>query len=433
MLERIKRALWGDMTVKEFKEFSLLAVAFFLIIGAYWMLALIKNATFMHLVGPQNLPYATIVSFISLLIIVLFYNKLVDWFENSSLMYLITAFYGILFLVLAYLLSQSAVGILSLWGNNFLGWAIYVTTESLGLLVVTSFWSFVANSVNTSSAKIGYPIIFLGGQFGSLLGASLLASLARVIGVPVLTCIAAGFILVVPLVIKIYTSKHTRIKLVSQGDIKNKPTGILEGLRLIFAHPYLMGILVVSTAYDIITFLFLYQMNSAAHVAFGNLEKVTSFLGIYGIALNTTSLLFALLGTSFVIRRFGLTACLVAYPLGISFFVIYTWIYPTIWSLMAAVVGFKALGYTLNNPCKEIMYIPTSKDVKFKAKSWIDVQGTQSAKTCGAVAASMFSSLSTLLVFASIISLGIIAVWIPIAFLVGKKNQELVNSGTIIQ
>ncbi len=35
----------------------------------------------------------------------------------------------------------------------------------------------------------------------------------------------------------------------------------------------------------------------------------------------------------------------------------------------------KALSYSLNNPCKEMLYNPTSTDVKFKAKSWIDIFG----------------------------------------------------------
>ena len=432
MFSTIKRALWGDITNEEFKEFGLLSVAFFFIIGAYWMLGLIKNSTFMHLVGPQNLPHANMVSLVSLLVIVLFYNKLVDWFEKTHLMYLITTGYSFIFLILAYLLGQSAAGTLPLWGKSLLGWVIYIASESVGLIIVTSFWSFVASSVDSVSAKRGYPVIFFGGQLGSLLGASLLASFASVIGVPLLTCIAAGSLLVVPVVIKIYSMKHARQRI--DGDVmRKKSTGVFEGLRLIVTHPYLMGILVVSTVYDIINFIFLYQMNSTAHVTFGNLEKVTAFLGLYGVALNATSLLFVLFGTSFLIRRFGVTTCLVAYPIGIAFLVVYTWNFPTIWTFMIAVIGFKALSYALNNPCKEIMYIPTSKDVKFKAKSWIDVQGTQSAKATGAFFCSMFSSLPALLFFGSIISLGIIAVWIPIAFFVGKKNQALVNSGTIIE
>ena len=37
----------------------------------------------------------------------------------------------------------------------------------------------------------------------------------------------------------------------------------------------------------------------------------------------------------------------------------------------------KGFSYCLNNPCKEILYQPTSSNVKFKAKSWIGVFGAR--------------------------------------------------------
>ena len=39
----------------------------------------------------------------------------------------------------------------------------------------------------------------------------------------------------------------------------------------------------------------------------------------------------------------------------------------------------------LNVPCKEILYQPTSSNVKFKAKSWIDVFGARGSKALGVV------------------------------------------------
>lgn len=433
MFSAIRRVLWGDVSQEEVKEFSLLGVAFFFIVGAYWMLRLIKNSTFMHLVGPHNLPYAKMVSLVSLLMLVLIYNKLVDCIEKTNLVYMISAFYGVVFLVAAFLLSQSSAGAgsLPIWLNNGLGWAIYVATESLGSFVVAIFWAFVNSSVNPASAKRGYPITVLFGQIGAVLGALLLTTQATTVGVPFLSSLAAAALLSVPPVIWMYTKKHNRGRVVAEE--KKKPTGVIEGLKLIFTHPYLMGILVVSTVYEIISFFMEYQMNSAAHVTFGSLEKVTSFLGMYGVATNGISLLFALLGTSLMIRRFGLTVCLVAYPIGIACLVGYAWFFPGVWSFMVAVVGIKGLSYALNNPCKEMMYIPTSRDIKFKAKSWIDVQGSRSAKAIGATVATFFQSLPVLLMWGSVISLGIIAVWVPIALFVGRTNQQLVSEGKTIE
>lgn len=433
MLTMIRKALWGDISQDEMRQFSFLALAFFCIIGAYWMLRLIKNATFMHLVGPQNLPYAKMVSVVSLFCIVLFYNKLVDLLEKTKLIYIITTTYGLLFVLAAFLLNQVLGGAPVFWAQA-LGWVLYVAIESLGSLVVSLFWAYAASSVDGASAKRGYPFVIFCGQIGSVLGASLVTTMSRRLGVPLLTCIPAFALLMVPFVIGRYVTLHGKGKEQEPAAAAKKTTSVLEGLRLIFTQPYLMGVLVVSTAYEIIMVLLELQMNTAAYAAYSTLEEVTSFLGIYGVSTNLISLLFALLGTSFVIRRFGLTACLVAYPLGIACLVLYAWMFPGIWSFLIAVVALKGLSYALNNPCKEMLYIPTSRDVKFKAKSWIDVQGGRSAKATGATIAACFkSSMAALLSYGSIISLGIIALWIPIALFVGRRNEQLVKRSEIIE
>lgn len=43
--------------------------------------------------------------------------------------------------------------------------------------------------------------------------------------------------------------------------------------------------------------------------------------------------------------------------------------------VFGSMMFLKALSYSLNNPCKEMLYNPTSTAVKFKSKSWIDIFG----------------------------------------------------------
>lgn len=434
MSHTITRILWGNISKKELKESGLLSLAFCLIIGAYWMLRLIKDATFMHLVGAQHLPIAKIVAFTSLFVIVLFYNKLVNWFEKAKLVYIITTFYGITFLLFGALLHQviASHNLFPLWLNQGLGWAVYIAIESLGSIVVVLFWSFVISNPDKSPAS-GHAVIIIGGQIGALLGTFLLTTQATNLGVPILSGIAATALLAVPFVIKLYTLKHGHAGTLTEKIPHKKTTSVIEGIKLICTKPYLIGIAVISTVYEIISYFFEYQMNASAHATLHSLNEVTSFLGMYGVTTNAVSLLLAIFGTSFFIRRFGLTTCLIFYPTCVAGLVLYTWAYPTIWSFLITVVGIKTLSYTLNEPCKEIMYIPTSTDIKFKAKSWVDVQGNKSAKATGAAIASLFSNVSTLLIYSSIISLGIIAIWIPVALFIGKANNRLVAENKIIE
>ena len=73
-----------------------------------------------------------------------------------------------------------------------------------------------------------------------------------------------------------------------------------------------------------------------------------------------------------------------------------------------ATLVMKALSYALNNPCKEIMYIPTSKDVKFKAKSAIDMFGGRSAKAVGAGVAALATQS---FIIGPVVSFAFIGLW----------------------
>jgi hypothetical protein len=66
----------------------------------------------------------------------------------------------------------------------------------------------------------------------------------------------------------------------------------------------------------------------------------------------------------------------------------------------------------------------------------MDGFGSRSAKALGAGVIAAFPLVQAsinLISYGSMVSLGIIAAWIPIAFLVGKTNNKLVEEGKIIE
>lgn len=430
---KVLRWLWGDLTNEEFKKFGMLAATFLFIIGTYWLMRPLKDALFMKIVGKLYLPYAKMASVVFLIPLILIYSKLVDIFEKHKLFYFITTSYAAFFILIAYLLAHPTMGVANTTPSKYriLGWAIYLGIESFGSLVVALFWSFVASTTDTASAKRGYAMIISGAQIGSITGPEF-AKHATQIGMPTLALIVSCGILIVPLMIMLFVkSQHVAVTQ-SAGESK-KATGLIEGLRLLVSRPYLLGILGVATLYEVIGTVLDYQMKFIADDVYHSTEKVTEFLGLYGQCANFLAFVFALLGTSFIIRNFGLTFSLVAFPVTIGAVVCYVWIYPTLWVLFAAMVAVKGLSYALNNPCKEIMYIPTSKDVKFKTKSWIDAFGSRSAKAGGSGINAFFTEMTSLMFYGSLISLGIVGIWIIIAFYVGQTNHKLVEEGKIIE
>ncbi len=221
--------------------------------------------------------------------------------------------------------------------------------------------------------------------------------------------------------------------------------GFISGLTLLTTRPYLLGVLVVSTFYEIAMQIVEYQMFRQASLSphFASATTFAWFQGVFGIAVNGLSFLMALLGTSYIIKRFGIRISLLIYPtlfaitLGLLFFYFEVGA-PTathlLWATFGAMMIFKGMSYAFNNPVKEIMYIPTSKDAKFKSKGWIDMFGGRFAKATGARVNDWYKgSLGDLMVYGTLFSFGLIGVWMVAALFVGKKNQQLVEEGKIIE
>ena len=459
MITGVVQYFYPDIQKEEVKKYSLLALAFLFTIGAYWLLRLLKDLVLYKLAFPAVLgcnpddgrswaPFVKMVSPFVVLTVVMIYTRLVDLFEKHKLFYIIASFYMSCFAVIGTIIYLQAA-----YGPEFVGATVlkytgicnYLITESLGSVIVPLFWAFTVSISTTVQAKRTFPFIVALGQIGAITGSSLML-IKRLPAWPlfmVAVCCLMGLIFV----IYYLTSTTPADQMRSDKEEKKTKPDMLGGIKLLLTEPYLVGVLVVSTFYEIAGTIVDYQMKSQASVLFDH-ASFQWFLGIFGVAGNGLAFVLALLGTSAVIKKFGVRICLQLYPVSfaiglVSMYLFYQSGFATpvtlFWATFSVMMIVKGVSYAVNNPVKEIMYIPTSKDTKFKAKGIIDMLGSRSAKAGGAKISDMLNvkgnpllSIQSLMVYGSLIGLGFIGVWILAAFYVGVKNQKLVKSGEII-
>ena len=92
----------------------------------------------------------------------------------------------------------------------------------------------------------------------------------------------------------------------------------------------------------------------------------------------------------------------------------------------------KAMTYSINDPAKEILYIPTSNAVKFKAKFWIDVVGARVAKAIGSSINTYAGTAERIVQYGSLPSvITAMALWL-VCFGAGMKFDELLETGEIV-
>lgn len=453
MITKIIKKLWGDLSNAELKKFGLLSVIITIILGNYWMLKIMKNPIFNDLVGMEYQPYAKMGSIFVVAIVVLIYSKLVDNFSKKSLFDIICVFYAALFFFICFAIgtykdSFSGINISPLINSlniqgNIIGWLAYFIFETSSILIVL-FWAFVASTTEPEAAKKGYAMIVFCIQLGTISGPAIVTNYAPILGLPIFIGLGGILVIFVPLLVRLYLAmiQKEEVQQITSSDNKEPKTGFFEGIRLIVTKPYVMGILIISTVYEIITTILEFQMNMIAKDVFSSRELFASFTGKYGMSVNTISLMFSFLGTSFFMRKYGIRFCLLAYPIivGIvlSVLLILDKMYlnniQMMWTLFVIMIIIKGLSYALNNPTKEVMYIPTTNNIRFKAKGWIESFGGRTAKAGGSIINAAFAkNLQDLLIFGTLVSLGVIGGWIIAANLLGKKFNDLQSENKIVE
>lgn len=439
---KLIRFLWGDMSKEELKRFSILSLTFFFLIGSYWFVRVLKDPIFSNLIDYRYQPYAKQISLVVVVCLVLIYNKLISVLQKSTLFYSIALFFGAGFLGIGYILSHPAV-----FQSKLLGWFIYCFIEGFGSIMPALFLSIVVSSMSAESAKKGYGMIYTFGQLGLLLGQIFLLNNYKNFSFGTLFAIGGGLVCLLPFFLFWYF-KHAPVTKEEKIEAKeHKPeTGMLEGLKLLLSRPYVAGLLVITSAYEIIGTIVEYQMGWCAQIVYP--KAIDGGMGfawlksMNALGVGILSLAFALLGTSFLLRKFGLKFCIISYPtligatvLGIfGLYMTGASTYTLMWASFIGAFLFKALSYTLNNPAREVLYIPTSKDIKFKAKSWIEAFGNRSFKVGGtAVTGTLGATLPPLLIFGTFVSLGVVGFWIFVATYMGNQFNKLQKEGKLVE
>lgn len=414
-------------------------------------------------------------------------------FKTVGLSYIVT--FSIISYILRYhhgfMGADEIVDANSAW--HLLGYIQYITIESFGSISVATFWSFANSTLTLKAAKTYYGFIIAMAQIGAF-GGSTVATF-RSISIPNLYLVACVGITLQICVMKIYGQRFpdsmdedddaaiednsdcggyeeevavaARVKKARQqhqtlADTKNPEEAkamplevFMSGVYLILKHNYLLLILGVSCLYEVSLTCLDYEMkligldhfrappdfleDSSVVDIDPNLNEdeanaFTTFMGRYGQLTNVLSLLLSYFAFPYLMENFGLKHTLRIFPTLLLAIATMTFIalplnLPVLFVSMSLL---KALTYSINDPAKEILYIPTSNTVKFKAKFWIDVVGARVAKAIGSSINTYAGTAERIVQYGSLPSVvTALALWV-ICYAAGIKFDSLLEKGEIV-
>jgi len=149
------------------------------------------------------------------------------------------------------------------------------------------------------------------------------------------------------------------------------------------------------------------------------------------LAMNITAACVQLFLTTFIMKRFGIKVALMVLPIVILSVSLGYMAIPILAVGMILPSADGGFSYSLNQSAKEALYVPTTKDQKYKAKAFIDMFVQRFAKVIG-----MVVSLTVTLLFTdyetirwlSIPIIFIALIWIYVARYAGSNFEKLTHS-----
>ena len=428
-----------------------LAFAFFFIIGSYSILRSLKTSIFLAFVGAAYIPITKIMAIFMLFPVMFCYSKLIDkvhrYQVTMSLIFLYAAL-GIGF-SLAFLHPTYGVQNTQTSPDRLLGWGFEFFMDFFQALIVSSFWSFITSISTPDFANKGYGIIVgvsrIGGAVSTLISLLILdyMPIAKSQSIPLLVFLAsllliAAGICLYQIIRKVpkeslhgYEAAYKASKQKEAAHKEKKPN-VLEGLSLMIKEPYVMGIFGLVCCFELINIIFDYKMEVLMSIQTNNnIHAMSKFMLLYTGAFQALGCILAFVGTTTFLNFIGMRVSVLVMPIASIIMAALLYMHPTLSVVFVVMVIMRALQYGFNMPIREALYIPTIKDIQFKSKAWIDSFGRTIAKSSGSTV-NLFMGGGIQGLIGLTVIMGTSAVWLAIAYLVGKKYAHTIKNNEVI-
>jgi AAA family ATP:ADP antiporter len=470
-LDRVLRIV-SDVRPGEAVTAVLLALNVFLYLSATQIAKVLREPLILagggtSMTGAQLKSYTNTAAALLLLIVVPLYGRLAGRVPRRRLMNIVTPAFVLCFAVF-FVLARLGLPV---------GIPFYAFLAVFNVMILAQFWSF-ANDVYTEEAgKRLFPVVGIGGSAGAVAGSLLAGGLIAPLGlnglfvvVAVVLVLAAGLTNVIdtrelkreeavipdgmtsgllPAATAQYRNATGEFRTV--GDEYREASGLHTVVRreqpppepetasttgafqLVRQNPYLLliALLVVLLNWvntngefilgDTVTRL-------AQSVAEGDPrdEYIGSFYAAYYAGTNTAVLILQTFLVSRIIKYLGVRGALLVLPVIVLGAYALLAFVPVLAAIRWAKTIENSTDYSLNNTVRHTLFLPTTREEKYKAKQVTDSFAQRAGDVLSALTVFVGSGLLALGASPiAILNIGLVVVWLVIAARIGRRYDRL--------
>jgi AAA family ATP:ADP antiporter len=446
VLDRVL-GMFADVRGGEAVTAVLLMLNIFLLLASYYLLKTIREPLILAAPGggAEVKSYAAAAIAALLIILVPMYSALASRVSRVRLINFVTLFF-IACLLAFFVLSRTGVPI---------GVAFFIWVGIFNLMVIAQLWAFANDVYTVDEGKRLFAIVGFGASLGAIAGSFVTGQLVKLYGPYPFMLGAAALLVICMLLTNMVSSREKRARkeipaagdAAKPGDPAPASSGTDTGLRgrsgfaLVFADRYLLliGILMllvnlVNTNGEYILGKTVVTLYTAAHgaAAAGGLDEkkvIGEFYGNYFTIVNVLSAIIQAFLVSRVLKYFGVRVALLVLPAvalvgyGAMAFI------PLLGFIRGAKLAENSLDYSLQNTTRNALYLPTSREAKYKAKQAND---TFFVRAGDVMSAGIVFAGTTWLGFAArqfaLVNVALVIVWILVAIALGRRFQRLAKT-----
>ena len=377
----LERALSPFSVVKSGEGGTVILLTFnvFLLLGAYYFLKIVRETLILAESGAVAASYAAAGQALLLLLVVPAYGILASRVDRIRLVSWATLFF-VSHLVVFFLVGSAGFRI---------GIVFYLWVGIFNVFVVAQFWAFANDIYSQEQGKRLFPIISVGASLGAWIGSAVIEVSFESLGA-YLPMIIGGGILIVCVLITIWVNR----RMLARGGVAEEkkasaPLGEEGPFQLIRGSRYLMSIAALILLLNLVNttggFLHnsLVESNADAQVAAmtdateeERDEARTIFIGEYFADffgwVNLMGLLIQMFLVSRIFKFLGVRLALFILPcIAIGGYALLIAL-PMLQIVRLVKIAENSTDYSLMNTIRAALYLPTSREVKYKAKQAID-------------------------------------------------------------
>lgn len=414
----------------------LLMVNVFLLLAAYYVIKPVREALILsHPGGAEFKAYLGGAIAVALLGAVPAYARFSDRVPRLKLVVGVSLFFAS-HLVLFYLIGQSyreTPGLLLALG-------FYVWVGVFNMMVVAQFWSYANDVYTEDQGKRLFPLIALGASVGAALGSKMAAALIPWLGLFPMLLVGALTLLVCSGLFWAVERREGAKETVNPSVTASKGPGPSRqgAFQLVRSSRYLLGLALFALVLTLVNtngeYLLSKLMKAAATDAVrqGQIsagaegEFIGAAYGDFFFAVNTLGVILQAFVVSRLVRMIGLGKALFVLPVVALCDAVAVAILPLLSVIRIGKIAENATDYSLNNTLRQMLWLVTSREEKYKAKQVVDTFMVRLGDVASAllVAVLVGGWAFSVRQFALVNAL-LVALWILVTLIVVREHRQL--------